>query len=242
MREIRYAGTMSHHAYLVTGDIEDGVTRALSYAERAYNISTEGNTDVTVLRHGLFSVEDARTLLNLAQRRPLAGEVNVIVIATTRFFHEAQNALLKLFEEPPTTTRLFLIVPSEGNIIPTLRSRLVPLPGIALTPTASAIAEEFIDGTAAAREKIVAKLLDRAKSDKDAEKAAARADAVALVEGLIRTAYAKQTEKSSPALTGFLSDLDRFLPILHERSAPLKLIFEHILLTIPRGLGSGKPA
>ena len=37
--------------------------------------------------------------------------------------HETQNALLKLFEEPPQTSRFALVVPGEDSVIATLRSR-----------------------------------------------------------------------------------------------------------------------
>jgi DNA polymerase III delta prime subunit len=225
---------MAHHAFLVTGAIEEGITRALGEATRAFNVVPEGNPDVTVLRFGLFSVEDARTLSTLALRRPVSGDLNIIVVAASRIFHEAQNALLKLFEEPPETTRLFLIVPSEGNVIATLRSRLVPLQRE--KGSIAPIAQEFISAPPAKREKLIEKLLDRAKADNDEEKAAARAEALALAEGLTRAAYAANKQESTPALVSFLSDLDRFIPILHERSAPLKPLLEHLMLTTPNSL------
>jgi DNA polymerase III delta prime subunit len=38
--------------------------------------------------------------------------------------HEAQNALLKLLEEPNTHSLFYLIIPREDILLPTLRSRL----------------------------------------------------------------------------------------------------------------------
>lgn len=225
----------AHHAYLITGELEEGIRRARAFVADEYRIAPGSNPDVTELRFGLLSVEDARALFNLAMRRPVKGDFNIIIIGATRFFHEAQNALLKLFEEPPATTRLFLIVPAEGNVLPTLRSRLVPL-AVGSNTRIAPIAEEFLRARADTREKLVAKLLERAKSDDDDEKAAARADAVALLSGLMHAAYALEKKKPDPERAAFLSDSDRFLPMLHERSAPLKLIFEHILLTLPAGL------
>jgi hypothetical protein len=99
------------------------------------------------------------------------------------------------------------------------------------------IASEFMAADASVREKIIAKLLDRAKSDRPEEKQRARADALVLAEGLARAVYsAKKGTSADPELLAFLSDLDRFIPILHERSAPLKLIFEHLLLVLPKML------
>lgn len=235
---------MAHHAYFIPGESEQGIERALTHAETELGLVRDNNPDLIVLRHGLFSVDDARKLSDLANRAAMNGEQKAIVVSALRLFHEAQNAMLKIFEEPPAGTTLFLVVPSEGMLLPTLRSRLLPLPS-------STIAEEdieknspevqaFLKGNSTEREKQVTKLLDRAKSDKDEEKQAARNEAVQLVEGLIEAAYAKREVSKDiveqEELMAFLSDLDTFLPILHERSAPMKLIFEHILLVIPKGL------
>jgi hypothetical protein len=191
------------------------------------------------LRHGLLSVDDARRLRSLAELAPVAGGKKVLIISASRLFHEAQNALLKLFEEPPASTVLILVIPSEGILLPTLRSRLLPLPSL-LSPSIPAshvrnsLAEEFLAAKTSDREKIISKILDRTKSDKDEEKQAGRIAAIQLVEGITIGTHEKWLSEKNPAtskkLELFLSDLNAFLPILHERSAPLKLIFEHISL------------
>lgn len=227
---------MAHHAYLVAGHLEEGVARALRFVERDLKIKTEGNPDVVVTRHGLFSVDDARATRAMAERAPLTGDIKVLVIATGRIFHEAQNALLKLFEEPPKGVFLIVVVPSKGMLLPTLRSRIIDLPkGKAIETNEESLADTFIGATKDKREKIVAKLLERAKSDKDEEKQAARLEALALLEGLMRAAYAARLEAESPTTPYdiLLTDLNSFISILHDRSAPLKPIFEHVLLTIP---------
>lgn len=193
--------------------------------------------DLIVLQFGLFSVDDAREVARFASNAPVAGNTKMIVIAATRVFHEAQNALLKVFEEPTEGTTLVLIVPSSGMLLPTLLSRVLTLPSEGSESTD--VAHEFLALDTAAREKFVAKLLDRTKSDKDEEKQAARGEAITLAEGLMRAAYEARTKASAPDLQElnlFLGDLDTFVPILHERSAPLKLMFEHILLVLPRSL------
>ncbi len=222
---------MSHHAYFVAGDNARAVEAALAFAQNELGLETKGNPDVIVLHYSMFPVEEARKIADIASRAALGGKGKCIIIATDRIFHEAQNALLKTFEEPSEGTTLILIVSSEGVLIPTLRSRLLPLPGMRLSDE-SEIAREFL-ATPAARSKVVERILDRAKSDKDEEKQAGRREARELVEGLVRAAYAARRKTPSPDLDAFLSDLDRFIPILHERSAPLKPILEHVLITTP---------
>lgn len=220
------------HAYFIIGGSEEGITKAEAFAEQEFNVTGRGNPDLVILRHGLFSVEDARKLMDVAVAAPI-GSHKVVIVSATRFFHEAQNALLKLFEEPPQNVTLILVLPSEGVLLPTLRSRLASLPERADSEaTMSALAQEFIAADTAEREKLITRLVDRSKSDKDEEKQQARSDAVRLAEGLMRAASEKGGVQDEERRL-FIDDLMHFLPLLHTRSAPLKLIFEHLLLVIP---------
>lgn len=250
---------MAHHAFFVTGDIEEGIKSALAYGERVLTLSGVNNPDIIILRHSLFSVEEARKVYDITHRMSVRGSMRLIILSATRLFHEAQNALLKVFEEPPEGTCLVLVVHSQGNIIPTLRSRLLELPHFEdhiQHPMSDVYSggdvQAFLAAGKEERVKIVAKILERAKSDKQEEKQAARAQALRFAENLMRVVYTTRTSirdsSSKPhesnaqrlhvhELDAFLSDLDHFIPILHERSAPLKLIFEHLLLTIPKVLG-----
>ena len=239
MRTMRYSVSMAH-AYAVEGDRESGIASIRAYASEALGLVDETHPDIVVLEYGLFSVDDAREVARFASSSPVQGDVKLVAIAATRIFHEAQNALLKLFEEPPVGVTMVLVVPSLGQILPTLRSRVLRLTNERLRKSFISVgAEEFLGLDSAGREKYIAKLLDKTKSDKDEDKQHARGELLRLVEDLVRVAY-EERERALPAtepeLTAFLSDLDIFLPILHERSAPLKLMFEHILLVIPSSL------
>jgi hypothetical protein len=224
------------HALVVEGDRESGLRVLRTHAAEALSIAGEPHADFVVFEYGLFSVDDARAVAQFASSAPVAGDTKMVVITATRIFHEAQNALLKLFEEPPKSVVMALVVPSVGQLLPTLRSRVVVLS----SDSASASpAQAFIALTPEAREKFLGKLLDRTKGDKDEDKQAARGELLSLVEDLIRETYKareKASDKDRDSRTAFLADLSAFLPILHERSAPLKLIVEHLLLVFPRSL------
>jgi hypothetical protein len=225
-------------AYYLIEDSEVGIEKALAYGREVMEFTTQAHPDVRIERHALFTVEDARRLIGIAALAPVAGSEKLIVIAASRLFHEAQNALLKLFEEPPEGTTIVLIVPGEGNLLATLRSRLLPLPvsahvGYGVSHMDSEDAGEFMGGSAAARAKVIAKLLDAAKSDDDEDKQEARAAALRFAEGLARIAYAAWRQKGGNAMKEFLSDLNCLIPVLNDRSAPLKPILEHILIVCP---------
>ncbi|OYV27629.1 MAG: hypothetical protein B7W98_01385 [Parcubacteria group bacterium 20-58-5] len=123
-QSVAYTGRMEQHAYAIEAEQEEGITVALGVAERALGLSGQKNPDVVVLRHGLLTVEDARRAAEHAAQGAFTGDQKVIIIAALRAYHEAQNALLKVFEEPAPGVHLFLVLPSLGGLLPTLRSRV----------------------------------------------------------------------------------------------------------------------
>lgn len=216
------------HAYVFAGNSEEGIEKAKKFAKES---------EVLEFRYGLLSVDEARDLIALAQQGPKEGKNKFLIVSATRFFHEAQNALLKLFEEPPRGVVIVLVVPTAGILLPTLMSRLTSLPGESLNESSS-LAEEFLSSTPAKRETLIEKLLERTKSDKDEEKQKARAEALDLIQGIIKAAHTAWEKKKGKELELFLQELDAFIPLFHDRATPYKMIFEHILIVMPKGIGA----
>ena len=214
---------MNHHAYVCYG--EGGVKRATALGKTLG--LQEGDQDLILLSYTLFSVDDARSLQDVVRTTSLSGN-KLIILSISRIFHEAQNALLKTFEEPPEGTTLVLCVPSEGMLLETLRSRLIALE---TTEEEEEIGEVFLKGNVTSRTKIIEGILTKAKKDDGELKQEARTEALLLAQSLVRTLHTKEKDKDT---TKYLEDLHTFIPILHERSAPLKPILEHLLIAAPR--------
>ncbi|MBE3563847.1 MAG: AAA family ATPase [Hydrogenibacillus schlegelii] len=115
----------------------------------------------------LVGIDDVRAWIEWVHRAPLAGARRVVVVEQAeRLTREAQNALLKVLEEPPTTAHFVLLTARPGRLLPTVRSRLYPVPFSAADSGArllSALAEgglsvagEGRDGSAGAGEKTAA--------------------------------------------------------------------------------------
>lgn len=81
--------------------------------------------DVKHLVVARMGIDDARELVKLSASRSFGGGSRYFVIQTKSITVEAQNALLKLFEEPGADTIFYLIIPNESLLLPTLRSRLM---------------------------------------------------------------------------------------------------------------------
>jgi DNA polymerase III delta prime subunit len=106
-----------HHANLLVGSKE----WALSCIEEG---NKQEGPDVSLLNYERMTIADVRTLIYDAQLRPITKDYRTFIIFSHSILHEAQNALLKLFEEPNEHTLFYLVIPYEDILLPTLRSRL----------------------------------------------------------------------------------------------------------------------
>jgi len=227
-----------HQSFVIEAEAEEGIRTVEAWAEEELGMKAKGNPDVVVLRYGLFSVEDARRILEIAASAPFAGEHKVLVISASRVFHEAQNALLKLFEEPPRGTYLFLVLLTLGGLLPTLRSRVQILKHeVRSTKSETNPAKEFLKGDKEKRTAIIKKLTNGKDEE---ERRELRDEAIALVNGIEAIAYQQRgdTLRFPQGVTSLLSDIATLRGYLYDRSAPVKMILEHLSLVMPEGLSS----
>lgn len=83
------------------------------------------STDVRHIVTDKLLIGDVRSLKEASLRLPVSRDFLSFVIFAGSIEPEAQNALLKLFEEPPAKSEFWLLTPHESRLIPTLRSRFV---------------------------------------------------------------------------------------------------------------------
>ena len=91
----------------------------------------------------IITMEEVKTLIGEAQRRPWTGRWRVILVEDAdRMAERTTNVLLKSIEEPPPQTVWLLCTPSADDVLPTIRSRcrLVTL----RIPQADAVAELLV--------------------------------------------------------------------------------------------------
>jgi len=111
-----------HHAYLLVGDREAAEEAVLSLFE-VNGEKLVGSPDFFVFREALLGVDDARKLSEQAMRHAFTGR-KVFLLSPEKVSLEAQNALLKTFEEPIANTHFFLVLREESLVLPTLLSRM----------------------------------------------------------------------------------------------------------------------
>lgn len=79
--------------------------------------------DVEYLDFTNFGISDARVLIEKAYVRPKVGQVQLLVVTLKQITIEAQQALLKILEEPPVATNFLFCFPITLSLLPTLFSR-----------------------------------------------------------------------------------------------------------------------
>lgn len=152
-----------------------------------------------------FGVEEARELVHRASLKR-EGE-SVYLIAAPTITTEAQQALLKLFEEPQTGVVFVLLLP-HGVVLPTLRSRM----------------QTYAHAGAHARGRVSKEeLTELIKSD----------DKDAIRDFLNRLEMQLHPKIADPKVRQALEDIARVRDYLRDRSPSIKMLLEHLALSLP---------
>lgn len=111
-----------HHAYLIEGSREEILPQVLEYLQNI-GINTVGNSDFVHINLDSFKIEDARNLKSFGGQKSYSSTKKIFIVSVNNFLLEAQNSLLKMFEEPISDTHFFIILPDVNVLLDTFISR-----------------------------------------------------------------------------------------------------------------------
>lgn len=114
-----------HHAYLIEG-ARDEIIQEITKFVKSLGVDTLGNPDFIQINLDSFKIEDARNLKSYVLDKsfsPVKNSKKVFLISANNFLLEAQNTLLKIFEEPIENTHFFVVVPDIHSLLKTFISR-----------------------------------------------------------------------------------------------------------------------
>ena len=131
-----------HHANLLVGAPEEAESYLRSLCD-SLDIKLANNPDFFAFRTETFGIDEARELRLLSTRKSITSR-KIFLITPMRLTLEAQNALLKTFEDPSPDTLFFLAVREEGLVVSTLRSRMQAIRIHGNNASMSAEAEKFL--------------------------------------------------------------------------------------------------
>ena len=225
---------LNHHASLLIGSEE---TRAelVSILEKKHKIEVRGNPDFFNLKYETFNIENARDLKEMAGTKPMSDDGRKVFILTMNGITvEAQNALLKLLEEPAEYVRFFLIVPSAHILLPTVKSRLSFIGGDSKPESDSELnaeAQEFVKAAPAKRLEMIKDLMDDISKEKKTKQ-----DAIELLNAIESVLYEKGATGGMGAAakemrTSFEA-IDTARKYLNDRAPSVKMLLEFVALNM----------
>ncbi len=220
--------TLSHHAYCIVGTAE-AREELLSILEKKHKVSLRGNPDLFDRTYETFAIDDAREVKAQSGMRPVSESgKKIFVLCATGVTAEAQNALLKLLEEPPEYAHFFLIIPSAHLLLHTVKSRLYVIDSIGAgaadktATVASEEAKEFLGLPPAKRLDFIKRFMEEITKEKRPKQ-----DAIDLLNSLEEAIHKKGVEKNMPQLQAL--ELSR--AYMNDRAPSLKMLLEYVALS-----------
>lgn len=129
------------HAYIVDGDSGIGkldfaleCARALlcteknkpcGYCNSCIKMKSGDHPDIFIVgKSKAASIADVRELIRRSFLKPNDSDKQIFIVCNAgKLREDSQNALLKLFEEPPESVAIFLLTESRSSLLPTVLSR-----------------------------------------------------------------------------------------------------------------------
>ena len=203
---------MNHHAYYIEG------------SPAQFEAYKESLRPFWAVKFERFGIDEARELIALAGLKNFSEAT--FFIALSNITSEAQQALLKLFEEPQQGTTFVMILP-HGTLLPTLKSRMLPYPTTEGSPLYAYRGEssvgKFLKAAGKERSDTIAKML----KDDEGVKERVLDFVNALEVELSKNSRDKKVREG-------LEDIARVRDYLRDRSPSLKMLLEHLALSLPQ--------
>lgn len=200
---------LAHHAIL-------HITNNQTNAIRSFRESCGSQVEVVPIIAESLTIDEVRRVITLAYQTPGTYAERALVIAARSINHAAQHALLKVLEEPPLTTKFYIILPTTAGLLPTVLSRVIIDQGVEVVDQPHFLFTAFLEATIPDRLALIADIVKR-KADTDYD---------ALYDGLVAFA-------SVVTVTDMLVAINGALWSLRQKGAARKMIWEHLALTFP---------
>lgn len=154
--------SLHHHANLLVGTPAEAESYLNLFCEDL-GIKLANNPDFFPFRKDTFGIDDARQLSLLSTRKALT-KWKIFFITPIHLTLEAQNALLKTFEDPSPDNIFFLVLREEALIVPTLLSRMQTTVLLKGLDSESSEAEKFLSSSLKNRLVFAKKFLEEEKN------------------------------------------------------------------------------
>jgi len=210
---------MLHHTYVISGDRKDILKELVPFIDDKCGVKTKGNPDFFYKDYDTFYVEDTRYISSLGQNKTL-GKLQVFVLSLKDITLEAQNAFLKITEDPSPNTVFFFVLLNKEILIPTLQSRAMLIEYRKTKQEPNDLAREFYSANPKKRLEIILPFHPKEKEDIDKEK-------ILLFLSNLEVVFAVSKEKEA------LRDIYDVKKKLQARGVSVKTLLEHLAMVLP---------
>ncbi len=223
---------LSHHAYYLIG--ADSVrTELFSILAHKHKIEARGNPDFFDRSYETFVIDDAREVKASHGMRPVVDNgKKVFILQMNGITVEAQNALLKLLEEPAEYAHFFILIPSAHLLLPTVKSRMRSIGDTSssrserssIDPELLSVANRFVTVSKAKRLEEVKKLVDDISKEKKTKQ-----DAIDVLNAIETVIYEQRGIRKGQSA---LHIIEMARSYLHDRAPSVKMLLEYVALNI----------
>ncbi len=226
MNPLNYIHALDHHAYFIHS-FKDSAYKLKEYLKEKFHIDHAQNPDFFHEKFETLGIDDSRRIKEIHLSKSFAeGAKRIFIIETSNITHEAQNALLKIFEEPNEDSHFFLIMPSSHTLLPTLKSRLYIIRSNEESEQGTEILEKAEQFLKLSKKDKVA-FVDEIAKDISDEKIN-KSDAIEFLAALEVTVYKKYGLEKPEALKAILKARE----YMNDRSPSVKQLLEFVALSL----------
>ncbi len=208
-----------HHAYALLGDREEVKEGLFSFLEKDLKFLLKNNPDFWQGEFNVFKIDDSRNINSIHLNKPVKFDRKVFVIFANSVTKDAQNSLLKIFEEPQAETTFFLVLPSDTCLISTLKSRLMIVKNGSVSEKENK-ATEFLKAKVGKRLTMITSLLKDIKDEK-----LNKSDAIMFLKNI-----EKEMKERKNLLV--VEDLEKAISYANDESPSMKVILEHLAVIL----------
>ena len=232
-----------HHAYLIEGIREEIMPEVLEFIE-TLGVKTLANPDFYNISLDSFKIEDARNLKSAEYEKSFSLGKKIFLISSNNFLLEAQNVLLKMFEEPIKNTHFFIIVPDASRLLKTFVSRFYLISTKQNLRKELMEAEKFVNSPLKSRIDFIKELLIEEENDNSREKGediflnSPRLKALKFLDALevvlSRDAFNKNMSRTVlDTKTDFFRQIFKVREFLNQPGSSAKSLMESVALIAP---------
>lgn len=224
-----------HHAYLIEGARDEIVPQIIKFLEDM-GVNTVANSDFTHIKLDSFKIEDARNLKSFGTQKGFSTDKKIFIISANNFLLEAQNTLLKMFEEPIENTHFFIIIPDTNSLLKTFVSRFYLIKREIEVGGGLEVAEKFIKMSLKDRIDFIKELLVVPEEDEEGNEIlildSARSKAIEFLNALETVLHNKIVKNFSDLIPPF-EHIFKVREFLRMPGSSTKSLMESVALIVP---------